>query len=188
MLVSANAIENFKREDEEAPPPKVIQCWAHISRQAIGGRHWDNPDNKKMAEEHMSMLHFCRTEAMFDMMSRAITSYWEGRFMKEPENAEWLRKTYLTPTFKRWWYNCCEIPGIIPENNETEAAHRDDERDNFGQGNKVKVQIGTFIQESIPRQLEKYANQAQDSISLTADDMLPVLFVTSTAPSSIIIS
>jgi hypothetical protein len=170
---AANAIEKFKREDEEAPPPKVIQCWAHISRQAIGGRHWDNPDNKKMAEEHMSMLHFCRTEAMFDMMSRAITSYWEGRFIKEPENAEWLRKTYLTPTFKRWWYNCCEIPGIIPENNETEAAHRDDERDNFGQGNKVKVQTGTFIQESIPRQLEKYANQAQDSISLTADDMLP---------------
>lgn len=58
-------------------------------------------------------------------------------------------------------------------NNEPESAHRDDERDNFGQGHKDKVQIGTFIQESIPRQLAKYAERAKGSISLMADDFLP---------------
>ena len=97
---AANAIEGFKREDEDAPPPRVIQCWAHISRQAVGGRHWKNSENEKTAEEHMSLLHQCRTEAMFDRMSRTITAYWADRFMKEPENSEWLKKTYLTPTFK----------------------------------------------------------------------------------------
>jgi hypothetical protein len=90
---AANAIEGFRREDEDAPRPKVIQCWAHISRQAVGGRHWINLENKKLAEEHMKMLHECRTEAMFDKFSKTVYEFGGGRFMNERENAEWLKKT-----------------------------------------------------------------------------------------------
>ncbi len=54
-----------------------------------------------MAQEHITVLHLCRSEGQFDRVAEKVLKLWRDE--GEHALASWLEATYLPPLFKHWY-------------------------------------------------------------------------------------
>ena len=112
---AANAIRAFRsigdedKEVDEDRNRRVALCYPHIARQAIQGQLKKMKDVgfRVIAQEHMTILHMCRSEGQFDRVAERILKEW--RHQGEEALANWLVATYLHPLFKYWFVTATGI-------------------------------------------------------------------------------
>ena len=145
-----------------------------------------DPGFHVIAQEHLWLLHKCRSEAMFDAIAEKVLEFWTAS--NEVDLAQWLKDVYLHEDFKHWFVTatgahlsipidsmliCClvGVPGQPPDNQSVESAHHAWKGDNFGFGHAKKISLGNFMLHAIPKQLQWAIERTKCPMTLLAEDV-----------------
>ncbi|GMF48957.1 unnamed protein product [Phytophthora fragariaefolia] len=108
------------------PDIVLTSCWPHVLR---GTYKADKLSKlicremyKKRIRPHLGMLHSCRTIKQFQAVADMVITDWRSH--GEHEYVAGFEEEYLTDSWCRWFATAADLPGVMPNQNHTEAHHR----------------------------------------------------------------